>query len=159
MRNSEELERRCRCVITALEGGMRWRCRKLRTTDRPGLTRHSTPSTIIHVIADNLFRRNRGECTAHSGLVAGNLVNIHVRIKPLAPVSDGSKGNGRGGDTEGERNAARWTEGKTSCRRRVASVQLFSLCYVTSVVTGFSPRTRPEDPASFFAFVIHRVIH
>lgn len=105
MRNSEELERRCRCVITsALEGGMRWRCRKLRRTDRHGLTRHSTPSTIIHVIADNLFRRNCGECTAHSGLVAGNLVNIHVRIKPLAPVSAGRiEGKRRGGDTEGER--------------------------------------------------------
>lgn len=104
IRNSEELERQCRCIITALEGGMRWRCRKLRTTDRHRLTRHSTPSTIIHVIADNLFRRNRGECTAHSGLVAGNLVNIHVRIKPLAPVSAGRiEGKRRGGDTEGER--------------------------------------------------------
>ncbi|CAL1684339.1 unnamed protein product [Lasius platythorax] len=106
MRNSE-LERRCRRVITTLEDGM-LAMQKI-AEDRSArvdvaASRRSTPSTIIHVIADNLFRRNRGECTAHGGLVAGNLVNIHVRIKPLAPVSAGRiEGKRRGDDMEGER--------------------------------------------------------
>lgn len=133
---------------------------KIAEDDRMGWRRHrasrrSTPSAIIHVIVDNLFRRNRGECTAHVGSVAGNLVNIHVRIKPLASVSaDRSKGNGEERHGRGE-DARR--KGKTSCRT-CGLVQLFSLCYVTSVVTGFSPRLIRKTELLFLPFFFVFVI-
>lgn len=79
--------------------------RKIAEDDRAWLTatsrRRSTPSAIIRVIADNLFRGNRGECAAHGRPVAGNLVNIHVRIKPLASVS-GSTDRKEDGEERGD---------------------------------------------------------
>lgn len=117
----------------------------------------STPSTIIRIIADNLFRRNRGECTAHSGLVAGNLVNVHVRIKPLAPVSAGRiEGKWRGDDTEGEWTRRGWRRAKS----RVADV-----CPPRSIILTLLrhfrgnrilfPGSSARPRAPFFAFVIH----
>lgn len=94
-------------------------------------SRRSTPSAIIHVIVDNLFRWNHGECTAHVGPVAGNLVNIHVRIKPLASVSvDGSKGNGEERPGEGRRCKA----DKEKAKPRVGRVAPFNYSlFVTSL--------------------------
>lgn len=111
--------------------------------------RRSTPSAIIHVIVDNLFRGNRGECTAHVGSVAGNLVNIHVRIKPLAPVSvNGSKGNGEE-RTRGRDEGARWTR-----RRQNLVSDVWPRSIILSLLRHFrgnrvlSP-AHPEDRASF----------
>lgn len=170
-RNSEGRGERGRATSVALLRRLRRRTSdvencggrscELTATTAAATSRCSTPSAIIRVIADNLFRGNRGECAAHGGPVAGNLVNIHVRIKPLAPVSGPTDrkedGEERGNARLSRRMRKRGCEvdgGKTS-RRTCGLVQLFSLCYVTSAVTGFSGSALAwKGHVPFFAFVI-----
>jgi hypothetical protein len=93
----------------------------------------STPSAIIRVIVDNLFRGNRGGRTTWYTRVAGNLVNVHIRIKSLVPMGIGVEIEE---NEHGRREDASRTQTKSSCRTR-SLVQLFSLCYVISAATGF----------------------